>query len=61
MTLILHRLGFHGPHWKPFWLHGNVWIECTICGARALPEPMDTYGIPPERIADESRFSEARP
>jgi hypothetical protein len=53
-----HRLGFHGANWHPFWLRGNVWTECIVCGARRMPSFGDASEIPPEEIAPRSRFCE---
>ncbi len=56
MTRFLHWLGFHGQNWRPFWLRGNVWIECVICGARRLPPSEDMVSVPDNEIASRSRF-----
>ncbi len=42
----LHRLGFHGANWHPFWLDGDVWVECAVCGARWFPPSEDTINVP---------------
>lgn len=56
MTKFLHRLGFHGRNWEPFWFKGNVWVECVICGAREMIPFEDVNEIPLEAIAPKSRF-----
>jgi hypothetical protein len=54
----MHRLGFHGPNWYPFWNMGDIWIECIVCGARRFPPSEDMNVVPPEEIAPQSRFAQ---
>ncbi len=56
MRQFLHRLGFHGRNGQPFWLNGNIWIECAVCGARCMPPPEDMNAVPLTEIAPHSRF-----
>lgn len=52
-----HRSGFHGPNWYPFWMDGNVWTECGVCGARRMPSFADASEIPAFMIEQHSRLS----
>ncbi len=55
MTWLLHRLGFHGQNWLPFWLNGNIYVECIVCWVRWFPPPEDMNDVPAELIAPHSR------
>ena len=38
MIRFLHKVGFHGSSWEPYWFTGNVWVKCRVCGkSRMLP------------------------
>lgn len=56
MRKLLHRLGFHGPNWRPFWDHGNVSVECVVCGAQSMVPFADVGDIPAGIIAERSMF-----
>jgi hypothetical protein len=56
----LHWLGFHGPNWHPFWDHGNVSIECSVCGAQRQVPFEDVSTIPPGSIAPAPTFQKMR-
>ncbi len=56
LTTLLHRLGFHGSNWQPFWLHGDIWVECIVCGSRWFAPSEDMNDVPADQIAPHSRF-----
>lgn len=56
MTKLLHRLGFHGPNWRPFWSYGNVAIECSVCGAQRQLSFDNASEIPASMIASGPLF-----
>lgn len=56
VQLFLHRLGFHGPNWHPFWDFGNVSVECSVCGARRMVPFEDVGSIPRASIAPGPTF-----
>jgi hypothetical protein len=42
--------------WQPFWLRGDVWIECVVCGSRRRPPSEDFNLMLTWDIAPQSRF-----
>jgi hypothetical protein len=50
MSLLLHRLGFHGPNWEAYWHMGNIWTRCTVCGRRRMLSFDDASEMPPEKV-----------
>lgn len=51
MTRYLHRLGFHGRNWRPYWCMGNIWVRCTVCDRRRMLSFDNASEAPLEMIA----------